>query len=121
MKGNVGALFTIMVFLGILSYLSIQTAITGARLTGLTNQTADNTSIITIGESDISSVQLCQFSSDIPIFGGLIWGATCIADFVGYTFSYAGIQTGYVWLGIIFVACSAALIYIGIRLLRGGG
>ena len=121
MKGNTRALVSILIFLGILSVFSIGLIVEGNRISGLTNQTNTNVTIISTGISDISQVQICDFHSDIPIFGGLIWGADCIADFVGYTFSYAGIQTGYIWLGVIFVALTLALVYIGVRVIRGGG
>src|SRR3989337_1070432 len=115
---SVSGVFSIVLFIILLSVLSlglINTQLT----TGITNQSNTNLTIITTG-SGIQQVSICNYHSDIPIFGGIIWGADCIVDFASYIYSLFTINTGTAWLGAIIVACLIALAYMVARLFRGG-
>jgi len=114
-------IFSIVLFLTLLAFLGSQLFLsTTTSYTTFTNQSNSNMSIVTIG-SDFSTLQMCDIHIDIPILGGLIWGADCVADYVGFLFGFANTTTGINWLTPIIVAMIGVLIYIGIRLLRGGG
>jgi CBS domain containing-hemolysin-like protein len=122
-KGSKGmetmVIFSIVLFLSLLAFFSAQLFLsTTSPYNAFTNQSNNGTNIVTIGQ-DYNTIQLCDIHIDIPILGGLIWGADCIADYTGFLFGFATTTTGINWLTPIIIAMVGVLIYIGIRLIRG--
>lgn len=87
--------------------------------------TADTNFTLLSGDSIANGVIVpsCNWASDIdvPILGGIIWGAGCIAAYVAFLFQLAFTSSDIGFLAIIIGAFSAVFIYAAIRVLRGGG
>ncbi len=121
MKGGVFEpvlLFGIIVFVGFMGILGASFFTESQKIGGFTNQSNVNLTIISTGES-IVNPNLCDYTGEIPIIGGLIWGADCIADYVGFIFGFIALQSDSPWLQAIFVGAIAVVIYLAIRILRG--
>lgn len=115
-------LLTLIIFLAMIALFSTQFTELGLETTStgdLTNQANTNVSFISTGTSSLAP-DLCDFHSDIPIFGAIVWGADCIANYIGYMFGLTTTTSNIQWLGILFFACAAAILYLAIGIIRGG-
>lgn len=119
MKGSYIGLFSIVLFLILVSFFSVS-LLTIPPEQQFLNQSNTNLTIITTG-SGLTQVNICNFHSDIPVFAQLIWGVDCIGDFIEYLYNIATVSSGIQWLGYIIIACIIAIIYLAVRLFRGGG
>lgn len=116
-------IFGMVLFFGFLALISGSVFYESGRLQSqsFVNQSNENLSIITTGEG-FTQLTLCDYDAgNIPILSGLIWGADCVADYVGFLFSFVFINTPIEWLAIIFLSIGSVVIYIAVKLLRGGG
>lgn len=74
----------------------------------------------TTSPTGLSNVKLCDYSSDIPVLGSLIWGADCVADFTGFLFQFATLNSDNTLIAAVFLAVTVTIIFIAISLIRGG-
>jgi hypothetical protein len=117
---GVKTVFTIVLFVALLGgiLLGLGSSELQYQTGTLTNQSNVNLTLVNTG---LSNVRVCDYHSDIPIIGGLIWGADCIGDTVGVMFSIASTTSDNILLGAIFTAIAITLILVGVMLLRGNG
>jgi len=124
------AIFGLIIFLGFFTLLSGMYFSETYRVTKIENNTAylgynsTNFTLLSGQQSDwIGSLPACEFARDIdiPILGGLIWGAACIGSYVTWLFQLVFLRTDIVWLQIFFIGAAAVIMYAVVRLLRGGG
>ena|SRR3990167_3480266 len=116
-------IYASILFVLILITLITTTAIENVQLSGLTaNQEGGNVSFITGGATEID-VPVCQYNNTlvIPIVTDTTNGARCVGEHIGFLFSFAGLKSNFVWLSIIFTAIGVLMIYVAIRIIRGGG
>lgn len=116
----VKTIFTLVlfiVFVGIfLAGLGIQVA---TYQTGqYTNQTNVNMTSVNTG---LANIKVCNYHSDIPIIGGLIWGADCIGNGINILINLTTANSDNTLLGGIFLALVITIILIIIMILRGNG
>jgi|SRR3989304_1015185 len=111
--------FTVLIFLLFLVLFSTTFFVSTEKFTSLTNQTNQNLTIISRG-SDLAELRLCDYNGTLEFFG-VVGGADCIIDFISFTFGFAGVKSDIQWLGYIIFALTITLVYLGIRLLKGGG
>lgn len=112
--------FSIVLFFGLLSLFLVGLGINAISYQAgdYTNQTLINMTSVNTG---LSNVKVCDYHSDIPIFGGLIWGADCIGDGLSVLIGLSTANTDNLLLGTIFLACVITLIVLVIMILRGNG
>ena len=116
-------IYASILFVLILITLITTTAIENVQLSGLTaNQRGENVSFIT-GGADLISVPVCTYNNTIviPVISDVTNGARCVGEHVGFLFSFAGLSSSFVWLSIVFTAIGVLMIYVAIRIIRGGG
>lgn len=109
--------FTMVLFLGLFIFFASSTILVAQNTQSFGNQTNTNLTFVNTGINN--NVKLCDFQSDIPIFGGLVWGADCIADTVGTLFGYANTTSEVPLLGIILLAFTVTFLVIAIVIIRG--
>jgi hypothetical protein len=113
-------IFSIVLFLSFLTILLI--GFNQQQVTYTPGSYVNSTNInMTMVNTGLASVQICNYHSDIPILGGLIWGASCISDGISTLLGFATASTTIPWLGAIFLACVVSLIVIVVLILRGNG
>lgn len=114
--------FSIVLFFGLLGMFLVGLGISAVNYQTVggsyTNQTLINMSTVNTG---LSNVKVCDYHSDIPIFGGLIWGADCIGDGLSVLIGLSTASTDNLLLGAFFLACVTTLIVLTILILRGNG
>ncbi len=114
-------IIAITVFFGFLVLLSVGFNLETGRLSALTNQSDGNLTFLN-QSSGVSQVVICDFKlGEIPILTDFLWGVDCVAQNVGFLFSFGGFRTTIPWLQIIFAAIIMAIVFVGVKLLRGGG
>ncbi len=113
----------LIVFLGFFTLFSSDLSVNASKLTSLSNQTNENLTIIGGTGATVVDIQLCDFDGgEIPLgLGGFLWGLDCIVDHVAVLFGFAGVSSGVAWVQIIIIGMVMALIYVAVRLIRGGG
>lgn len=119
---GIKAVFSIVLFFGLLGMFLIGLGISAVNYQSVgnsyTNQTLINMSTVNTG---LSNVQVCDYKSDIPIIGGLIWGADCIGDGLSVIIGMSTASTDNLFLGTFFLAAVVTLIVLTIMILRGNG
>jgi len=114
-------IIAIVIFFGFLVLLSTGFQIETTKLSGLTNQSNENLTIFT-QSSGITDISICDFDAgNVPLLSDFLWGMDCVADNVGFLFSFGGYNTTILWLQVLFVAFIMALVYVGVKVIRGGG
>lgn len=117
-------LITLISFLGVLVVLGVNAGQDLAISKGLTNQPNVNLTFLN-ATTGIAEIQppICNFDAGaIPIIGGLIWGADCVAKYVGFMLGLMTLTFVDIWiLGLILGGVFVALGYVVMRLIRGGG
>lgn len=116
-------IITLVAFLGVITILGINAGQDIAITQDLTNQTNANITFLNLTETGQINPPTCDFSIPIPILGGLIWGADCVAKYVGFYFGLMSISFSDAWIMFIIITpVLVALIYLVIReLVRGSG
>ena len=104
------SLFTVLMAFGTVTAATFQNGY------GLLNQTNTNFTAVNTG---VSNAQICSYQSNIPILGGLIWGADCIANGIGLMLSFSSVNSNIAVLGSIYLAGTVVFILIIIMVLRG--
>ena|SRR3972149_8577690 len=114
-------IFSMFLFLGLLTLFAFALTIDTTKLQGLTNTTNPNSSLIISG-SGITEVQICQITQDPNLLDILSWGGNCIADLIGFFFGIGGISSTIGWLSIILACIIIAIAYIVVaKIIRGAG
>jgi hypothetical protein len=116
----VKTIFTLVLFLVFIGVFLVGFGIQSASYQQgqYTNQSAVNMTSVNTG---LANIKVCDYHSDIPIFGGLIWGADCIGDGVNVLMGLATANSDNVILGSIFLAVVITIILVIIMILRGNG
>jgi len=118
----VKTVFSIVLFFGLLGMFLIGLGISAVNYqtvgASYTNQTLVNMTKVNTG---LSNIQVCDYKSDIPIIGNLIWGADCIGDGLSVLIGLSTASTDNLLLGTFFLACVVTLIVMTIMILRGNG
>jgi hypothetical protein len=116
----VKTVFSIVLFFALLGMFLVGLGISAVNYQTVggsyTNQTLINMTKINTG---LSNVQVCDYHSDIPIIGNLIWGADCIGDGLNVLIGLSTASTDNLLLGTFFLACVITLIILTIMILRG--
>lgn len=130
MKGSAVAIISIFIFVAFLIYFTSEFALLSGSV-GVLNVTNTNETIfLATGNANYNSFggDICTLSgSENPLidllqsFVNAIPLINCVTGFTSFLFSYQSIQTGIVWLGFLIFGLVGALIYIGLKLARGGG
>lgn len=121
MKGNTMAVFSIVIFLSVIVLLSV--GIITQQTTYSQGNSTGNFTIISGGTTNgLSDPPKCIVSppNQFIVFT-VLDTVTCALSFGIWLVSLATVSSPIQWLGFIFIACVAVLIYIVAKLLRGGG
>lgn len=114
---EVRTIISIVIFTG---FLLVFIAGTSLEASGLTVNNQTNTNLTFISAST-TTAPVCDYSSEIPVISAFLWGVDCTVQYMNFLFSFAGLGSNVIWLGLILGGLVSGMLYIGIRLLRGGG
>ena len=120
MKGEAKLIFSMILFLGLLILLTGSSTLFVINLRQESNVTSDENITFINNPNDLAPKK-CEFQQGFPIIDFVSYSADCIIKQVEFFFSFSDISTSITWLSVIFVAFISTLLYIGFRLLRGGG
>lgn len=117
MRGEVRTIMGIVIFVGFLLIFIAGTAVESTALS-VNNQTNTNLTFIS---SSITTAPVCDYSSSIPVISQFLWGVDCTVEYMNFLFSFAGLGSNVIWLQILLGGMVSGMLYVAIRLLRGGG